>query len=266
LLFKTRTGSGWLAWLAAALPLIALMACSDADEPREPVPPRSDVESQDSSSGAESSLLLPDLVTSVPAEVYVQYSLAGVKELRFSTLVENIGPGPLQIQGELNERETEAAATQVITTEHGNQEARFAGDLELDEAHGHWHLEKFALFELWPYQPGQTTPATLAGGSKITFCLMDQFPVEPGPVNAAPEPTFIECNWRMQGISPGWSEIYDATLPGQSLDIDGLPDGLYTFRATIDPDNNLFESDEDNNAISVVLDIRGDEVEIVASP
>ena len=48
----------------------------------------------------------------------------------------------------------------------------------------------------------------------------------------------------MTGLSIGWADYYGSTLPGQELDIRGLPDGRYCLRNEADPADRLDESDE----------------------
>ncbi|HLF37050.1 MAG TPA: lysyl oxidase family protein, partial [Anaerolineales bacterium] len=71
------------------------------------------------------------------------------------------------------------------------------------------------------------------------------------------------------GLSVGWADVYDHYLPGQSIDISGLPDGIYALMSTADPYNLIQESDETNNAAVVYLEIKGTQVSILdraASP
>ena len=50
-----------------------------------------------------------------------------------------------------------------------------------------------------------------------------------------------------------------ASVSGQKLSIDAVPDGRYALRSVADPENRLAESD--NNGAIVYLQIDGDEVE-----
>ncbi len=59
------------------------------------------------------------------------------------------------------------------------------------------------------------------------------------------------------GLSIGWADYYGSTLPGQELDIRGLPDGRYCLRNEADPTDRLDESDEGNNGRSTLVRIRG---------
>jgi hypothetical protein len=106
----------------------------------------------------------------------------------------------------------------------------------------------------------------LASTPKITFCLLDMFKTDPEQLNVAQEPEFIECNWRQQGISEGWSEVYPAELPGQELDVTDISDGRYALRTVLDPLGQFLEADTSNNTSTVYVELRGDLVALLESP
>src|SRR5262249_18729540 len=114
----------------------------------------------------------------------------------------------------------------------------------------------------------------LASGGKTSFCLIDidhysgrtytdgdgnshTYPVIPN----SPASGFYEsCGNVMQGISPGWADVYTAGLADQWIDITGL--GLtggppYILQDVLDPDNHILESNESNNVTNVVITIDG---------
>ena len=74
------------------------------------------------------------------------------------------------------------------------------------------------------------------------------------------------CSYGRQGLSVGWADVYDHYLPGQSIDISGMPDGIYALISTADPYNLIQESDETNNAAVVYLEIRNLGVTILDGP
>ena len=255
--------------LLFCLGAIAALACSSPTEPSPPQAPL--IETQVSETSAVLSkappatveadrLLLPDLVTMKPREIYVAVE-GGKRILRFSTTVTNAGDGPMEIEGALNRATGGAIATQILTFASGEQEIRSAGAFHVDNQHRHWHLDNFALFELRSLNMAGNEGVT-ASQSKITFCLIDEFVIEQDE-HHAPPPEFLTCEWSRQGISRGWSETYAAGLPGQSLDIANVPDGEYTLRTTIDPDNRLLESNEANNVFVIHIALKGGTVQII---
>jgi hypothetical protein len=93
--------------------------------------------------------------------------------------------------------------------------------------HGHYHLEGYAVYELLNLNG---TPVVLNGrgviGHKQAFCLLDA-----EKVNPAAGPAKYNCS--NQGISAGWSDVYDASLDCQWIDVTGVPAGNYLLRITI---------------------------------
>lgn len=106
-------------------------------------------------------------------------------------------------------------------------------------AHGHPHFNGFAKAELLS---GQTV---IAVGRKQGFCLLDL---------ECDVPKFSCGN---QGISKGCSDVYGAYLPCQYIDITdaNIPDGDYTLRVTLDPDNAIPEDNESNNTTTAPVHI-----------
>ena len=52
----------------------------------------------------------------------------------------------------------------------------------------------------------------------------------------------------MQGISPGWRDVYTSDLDGQQIPLAGVPRGRdYALVITADPSNRLWETDETDN-------------------
>ena len=107
-------------------------------------------------------------------------------------------------------------------------------------SHGHAHFESFAKNELLDPEGN-----VVAEGRKFGFCLLDL---------ECASPTY-SCSF--QGISAGCSDVYETGLPCQYVDVSetALPDGIYTLRVTLDPDNIIAESNEANNVVEVPLTV-----------
>ena len=121
-------------------------------------------------------------------------------------------------------------------------------NFEYQACHGHYHFKSFASYRLLNKDG---TPAAL--GKKESFCLED---IERWDPLAKPNYKYT-CG--SQGIQAGWADIYDGGLPGQWIDITGIPDGIYDLEITMDPLHVLDEADFVNNTevIEVVLDTTG---------
>ena len=65
--------------------------------------------------------------------------------------------------------------------------------------------------------------------------------------NAPQTEQFTGCDIDQQGISVGWIDIYDKGLPGQSVDVTDLPNGIYWLEGEFDPGHRFLESNIENN-------------------
>ena len=130
--------------------------------------------------------------------------------------------------------------------------------------HSHWHLDGFSLYELWSVNPDGTLDQVLATSGKVSFCLRD-IRRSRQPVVAA-SAAFASCGARRQGISAGWIDTYQYYLPGQTIDVTGLPDGRYALMSTADPFNLIRESEEGNNFALVYLNLEGGRVQVLDEP
>jgi hypothetical protein len=208
-------------------------------------------------------LLLPDLVTLAPENLYIEVNGAGDRLIRFDTSVINVGDGPLDMLGTYDATANAVRAIQRIQTLTGDVVEQFVGSFVFHQGHNHWHFEDFTVFELWSYRLDGSLDELLATTGKLTFCVIDSEPIDPPLADAPAVPAFGGCGREVQGISVGWADVYDSTIPGQQLDITDVPDGRYAVRSTTDPDNLLMETDETNNSVAVYIEISGLHVEVL---
>ena len=119
--------------------------------------------------------------------------------------------------------------------------------------HGHYHLLGYALYDLLNVNG---TPVVVNGhnvvGHKQAFCLLDSVQINP----SAGPPKYTCSN---QGISAGWSDVYDASLDCQWIDVTGVQPGNYLLRVTINGGLNgahvFAESDYSDNTVIVNVTI-----------
>jgi hypothetical protein len=209
--------------------------------------------------------LLPDLDQAAPQAVSLRE--AGPRTLlAFASAVDNVGAGPLLLEGR---RETRAAATmavrQIVRRTDGSERAVPVGGVlryARSETHRHWHLLDFERYELRDARTG----SLVRPGRKTGFCLGDRYeasrsvelPGEP------PAPVLTgECGrggsgllGLEEGISVGFGDDYVPLLEGQSLDVTGLPPGLYVLVHRANPRRILLEASYANNAASVLIELR----------
>lgn len=113
---------------------------------------------------------------------------------------------------------------------------------EFSPCHGHYHLRGFTRYEL--IGPS----GVVISGRKQAFCLMDIRKWDSSAGDAK-----YTCS--SQGISAGWSDVYDRSLDGQWLDITGVPPGTYTLRVAVDVGNLFAEASDDDNFAEVPVTI-----------
>lgn len=223
---------------------------------------------QESAPEVDPDMLLPDLRSEPIRELYISTDEeTGEKELRFSTTVSNVGEGPLDLSGAYDETTNTTVALQRIPHRADAVSERIAGYFIFHAEHDHWHFEDFTVLELYTYYEESGELHELLGSTdKLTFCIFDFAPVSPRVEHESPTSEYPGCKTtEKQGISPGWEDTYDASLPGQELNIEDVPDGRYALRAVADPFDRVLESDEANNVTVMYVGIRGDVVTVLDS-
>lgn len=118
---------------------------------------------------------------------------------------------------------------------------------EFQECHGHYHFLGFASYRLL-----NNIGEEVAAGRKVSFCLEDvvRWDSLSSPIR--------RYNCSVQGIQAGWSDVYDSGLPGQWIDVTGLPAGTYTLEITMNPEQAIEEADYTNNTTSIQVEIPED--------
>jgi hypothetical protein len=212
--------------------------------------------------------LLPDLDQQTPTELEVaRTDVLGPPRyaLGFQSAVRNLGDGPLLIAGRrADTRNPFMTAEQVVQHADGSRTVtpavgrlRYAVTL----GHQHWHYLGFDRYEL-RRAGGDRAPLR---DHKSGFCLGDRYRVADAvPASAPSAPRYTGgCGlWHPrrltvdEGISVGYGDNYRPYLEGQSLPITGLPDGRYVLVHRVNADRRLRETNYDNNAASVLLDLR----------
>ncbi len=211
--------------------------------------------------------LLPNMRSLQPRNISIKPSASGLS-LRFDGTLANVGVGPLEVVPD-KERPCppgQRHASQRIyqdTNANGSFDAgvdrprtrRPAGCLLFHPTHTHWHLDASARYAL----TAADGDAVVAEEDKVSFCLRDNERVPGVQAPARDGDGYGKCaRDRIQGISVGWADVYDASLPGQELELPrGMPDGVYCLRIDADPLDLLLESVEGDNGVVRAITITG---------
>jgi hypothetical protein len=216
---------------------------------------------------------LPDLRTKPITDLrLVVDASSGERLLRFSNLVANVGDGPLEIYGTIDEDDPSG----IIAHQHiyGDDETivePLEGTFYFSGQHMHWHWEGLAAYEIWTIETSGALSRKVISNDKVGFCLRDSRRADRTWVaqnteedfTAAADREYSACRLGRQGISTGWVDVYQSTLPGQALDITDLADGVYALRSVADPLDAIYELDSTNNDTVLYFAIHDDELIIL---
>jgi hypothetical protein len=110
---------------------------------------------------------------------------------------------------------------------------------EYSSCHEHYHFQGYARYSLL-----DANNVEVGNGEMQASCVQD---FEPWDAGAGPSK--YHCGF--QGISVGWSGIYEKDLPCQWVDITDIPAGAYTLVAEVNFEQILGESDYSNNVATI---------------
>jgi len=200
--------------------------------------------------------LLPDLSQRPPAHLRIGGG-PGRWQLGFDTAVDNVGDGPFVIVGRRPPGAAHMDASQrVLLANGGRRTIPDVGRLhyETHPPHHHWHFQPYERYTL--HRPDGTF---LGRDHKQGFCLADHYGVAPGTLpNRAPRPVYLSnCDWGnpratflVEGSSVGFTDLYPGFFHGQTLDLTGLPAGIYLVVNRSNPDLRFRELRYDNDVAS----------------
>lgn len=211
--------------------------------------------------------LLPDLTMLQPNEFRLELLSGGVRRLRFSTYIVNLGPGRFDIYGSDPDPADSTKLTRVTQrlqqdggwVEHPTPATMFySGD-----GHNHWHV--FGLQD-WTLAFQATPNDRLASAAKTGFCFWDN-------VNLSGAPRFYtgatECHEQTNGTVPmglsvDWGDKYPWSIGFQYIDISHLPNGNYCLTQMADPRGEFIEASTANNSVRTLIEIKSDGVTVLA--
>lgn len=201
--------------------------------------------------------LLPDLVAHPPSELgLVGSSADGTLRLKFTTRFSNQGEGPLEVRPESDDSPTLLQIVYSADPDAPLGEREGVGHYTFEQRHGHLHIDSFAHYELWAVDEQGELEESLVSNPKVGFCLIDAEIADPEMTSKAMQ-VYWGCRSEVQGLSPGWGDVYTAQLAMQDLNISGLPDGRYALVNVINVQESLLESNYSNNRAWVYLSIVG---------
>jgi hypothetical protein len=217
---------------------------------------------------AAAPVLLPNLQTLRAVDLRLdRKTKPGHVLLRFSNRIANRGPGPLEIfptqtppdcDANGDPSDDRSVYQRIFLDADGDgvfrrskdtlSSERLAGCMHFHPAHNHYHVDDFASYRLYR----QSTGALVSSSDKVSFCVVDLIRPFGYLVGSPSSPYYPRggsgCDdVATEGISVGWADIYDYSLPGQWVDVTGLHTATYCLASTADPDRRLSDSNFANN-------------------
>jgi hypothetical protein len=242
----------------AALVLLALSvpASSAAPAGRQGMDPNPCV-------GPEAQLLrCPDLVMRRPWGLYTdRLTKPGHTVLRAGNSIDSVGAGPVELHGVRSGPRWMRGRQRIDKRAGGRIGVSTGARLQFKFAHLQRYWWKFydaARFELWRLDRQGHRTRRLRVGPKVAYCLRDLQHSRPRLARSPRRPIYPACSNDPRrkrvtlGTSIGWSDVYPPSYPEQWIDVTGLH-GCFAYVHIADPENGIFESDEDNNEAQVIV-------------
>lgn len=180
--------------------------------------------------------------------------------LWFDTRAQNLGTVPVQLTVDKVDTPESSTVSQCVSWRlaeaHVCRETASVGGYTWHDEHHHFHYEDFARYQLRTVadngRPDYSATGLVGVSEKVSFCFIDSEKVRE---DARPTQFYATCLPSVQGISPGWTDVYTADMAGQNFPVDHLPNGRYAVIIEMDYRNTLYETDQGDNYIEVTIEI-----------
>jgi hypothetical protein len=229
------------------LVVLGTAACGGSDGFEDPDPP-------------VGAAVLPDLVPTPPEYLQMFRKEGGQRwEIAFSSTLVNVGDGDFVLRAKRDADDVWHVEQIVDHSQSGASVVSTPAELVWGgDGHDHWHISRVATNRLVRLDD-RGRPVDEKGwvDSKIGFCFYDHTKrLEKGPAEAnyVHESCGREDDVRIgMGLSPGWEDIYPFILPGQTIDVTNVPDGMYRMWVSADESEWFDDLDRSNNRTWVDL-------------
>lgn len=217
--------------------------------------------------------LYPDLKTTRPSGLYFDRIVMSDGRshyvVRFSNTIWNDGEGRLELRGDPKPDGSSGVYQNVYDSPTAGalvSQTQIAADFLYHPSHYHFHFQGFASYLLLQRDSGGAYKASTRAGTKTSFCVEDTNRISSRGTSS---PKYSSCSGALQGISVGWGDLYQGSLPEQWIDVgtSRLADGYYAIQSIADPQNKLNEGGRDTNNVGLTyFRVSGGAITITGDP
>ena len=186
---------------------------------------------------------------------------AGHTVLRAGNVIDSVGTGPAELFGTRIGPRFMRGRQRIHTRDGGRIGVATGARLQYKFAHQSrywWKFYNAARFELWRVDEEGKRTRKARTGPKVAYCLRDLTHTRPLIRRSPRFAHYPACSTNPDaqhvtiGTSPGWADIYPPAYPEQWIDVTGLR-GCFAYVHIADPENGIFESNEDNNEAQSII-------------
>jgi hypothetical protein len=210
--------------------------------------------------------LLPDLRQEAPRQLGIttwEHDTGNQYFLYFASQVDNVGAGPLVLEGTRRPGQDTMRVRQLVKRSDGTWKRyampgaviRYRGE----EGHHHWHLQPFNRYRLYDPSGRQVVADQKAG-----FCLGDRDLLRDRSYPGTPsKPVYTGFCGRnrpnlrtvREGLSVGYGDDYPPTVDFQFVEVTNLAAGRYRLRFTVNGQGLIHERShaDDRSSIELLL-------------
>jgi hypothetical protein len=212
--------------------------------------------------GEAAELLCPNLRMRPPSDLRISTTRTGRRLLHATNSIDSRGEGPAELRGKRNGKHYMEADQRVRLRRGGRRTFKtraFLGFKNIPGQGGYWKYKDAALFEIWTLDDDDKPVELIRTGPKQYYCLRDLFRTR-AMAGSPPERVYPSCNQNRSigavtlGTSVGWSDVYPSTYHEQYIEVTGLR-GRYGFFHIADPNNGIWENNEDDNAAMTIVSL-----------
>ena len=207
-------------------------------------------------------LLCPNLRMQPPSDLKISETRSGRRLLHGTNSIDSRGEGPAELRGKRKGKHYMDADQRVRLASGGRRTIKtraFLGFKNIPGQGGYWKYKDAALFEIWTLDENDNPVERVRTGPKQYYCLRDLVRTR-AMRGSPPRRVYPGCNQNRRvnavtlGTSVGWSDVYPSSYHEQYIEVTGLR-GRYGFLHIADPNNGIWENDENDNAGMTIVQL-----------